>query len=172
MLNDLLTRRLSLVICGTAVGKRSAAVGQYYANPGNRFWRTLAALGLTPREFSPSEHGALAGCGIGLTDLVKDQAGADGAIRFRRRAAFDLRAKVMLYQPRYLCFNGKRAAQEFFGRKDVDYGVQSERIGKTVLFVAPSTSGAANSTWDMSVWEDLARRVRRASPSKKRTARS
>ena len=116
MLRDLLTRRLSLIICGTAAG----------------------------------------------------QAGSDGAIRFGRAAAFDLRAKIVLYQPRYLCFNGKRAAQEFFGRKNVEYGVQEERIGRTVMFVAPSTSGAANGTWDVSIWQDLAKRVLRASPSNQR----
>jgi ADP-heptose:LPS heptosyltransferase len=67
----------------------------------------------------------------------------------------------MRYQPRYFCFNGKRAAQEFFGTQDVRFGVQTPRIGRTVLFVAPSTSAAAKATWDLSVWQDLAKRVRR-----------
>ena len=37
---------LKLVVCGTAAGDRSAQLGQYYAGPGNKFWRTLASLGL------------------------------------------------------------------------------------------------------------------------------
>jgi hypothetical protein len=43
----------------------------------------------------------------------------------------------------------------------VDYGVQPVRVGRTVLFVAPSTSAAANGSWDRSIWQELARRVRR-----------
>lgn len=160
MLHDLLARRLALVICGTAAGERSAQVGQYYAGPGNRFWRTLAETGLTPRELSPAEYPLLIQRGIGLTDLAKHQAGADRHIRFGRAQADSLRAKIALHQPRYLCFNGKRAAQEFYGVRDIQYGVQAQRIGKTVLYVAPSTSGAANATWDISIWADLARRVR------------
>ena len=67
----------------------------------------------------------------------------------------------MLYQPRYFCYNGKRGAREFLGAADIQFGVQRQRIGRTVLFVAPSTSGAAAATWDLSVWQDLARRVLR-----------
>jgi TDG/mug DNA glycosylase family protein len=55
-----------------------------------------------------------------------------------------------------LCFNGKRAAQEFFKGKAVDYGPQTERIGWTSVFVAPSTSAAANAFWDMRCWRELA----------------
>jgi ADP-heptose:LPS heptosyltransferase len=71
-----------------------------------------------------------------------------------------LRAKIILYQPRYLCFNGKRGAREFLRLPQVAYGVQAERIGRTVLFIAPSTSRAANASWDLSIWHDLAARVR------------
>ena len=161
MLEDLLRRRLDLVICGPAVGARSAARGLYYAGPGNKFWRTLATVGLTDRELEPAEYRRLLDYGIGLTDLVKDQAGGDRTIHFRWADSLGLRLKIMQYQPRYFCFNGKRAAQEFFGTQQVHFGVQRSRIGKTVLFVAPSTSGAANGTWDLLVWRDLARRVRR-----------
>jgi hypothetical protein len=36
-----------------------------------------------------------------------------------------------------------------------------ERIGRTIFYVAPSTSAAANGAWDITIWEDLAGRVRR-----------
>ena len=72
-----------------------------------------------------------------------------------------LRTKLMSFQPRYVCFNGKRAAQEFLGSKTIEYGVQPLRYGRTVLFVAPSTSAAANGARDQSIWQDLARRVLR-----------
>jgi TDG/mug DNA glycosylase family protein len=159
MLPDLLKRNLSLVICGTGAGQRSAEIGHYYAEPGNRFWQMLAELRLTPQLLAPADYERLLSFDIGLTDLVKDQAGSDTQVRFGRGDALNLRAKMMLYQPRYLCFNG--AAQEFFGSTRVYFGVQSERIGRTVLFAAPSTSRAANGSWDLTVWRDLATRVLR-----------
>ena len=161
MLPDLLDRGLDLVICGTGVGTRSAVVGQYYAGAGNRFWRTLAEVGLTPERLAPDHYERLLSFGIGLTDLVKGDAGGDRTLRFARADVLMLRSKLMLYQPWYFCFNGKRAAREFLGNPNVGYGVQQTRFGRTVLFVAPSTSAAANGSWDLSVWQDLAVRVRR-----------
>ena len=155
MLPDLLTRHLDLVVCGTGVGSSSASVGAYYAGAGNRFWRTLADVGLTPEELAPDQYARLLEYRIGLTDLVKENAGNDRDLHFRFVNV------LMLFQPRYVCFNGKRAAQEFLGTKSVEYGVQSVRYGRTVLFVAPSTSAAANGAWDVSIWHDLAGRVLR-----------
>ncbi|MBI2615964.1 MAG: mismatch-specific DNA-glycosylase, partial [Gemmatimonadetes bacterium] len=134
------------------------------AGPGNKFWRTLAKVGLTDRQLDPGEYRDLLDYGIGLTDLVKHQAGNDHAIKFRKADGFQLRATIVLYQPRYLCFNGKRPAQEFLGLSQINFGVQSPRIGRTVLFVAPSTSAAANRSWDLRVWQDLARRVLPSKP--------
>ena len=156
MLKDLLTQDLLLVVCGSAAGRRSAELKQYYAGPGNKFWRTLAQVGLTPRELSPSEYELLLTFGIGLTDVVKGQSGSDRELDFSGVHREELRNKILEYRPRYLCFNGKRAAQEFFGRRQVRYGIQPESIAATGLFIAPSTSGAANASWDLSVWQQLA----------------
>jgi len=135
-------------------------VRSYYAGPGNRFWPTLFHVGLTPRQLGASEYRLLLQFGIGLTDLVKDQVGGDAAIRFGGADRDRLRATILRYQPRYLGFNGKRAAQAFFGRRRVDYGGQKERIGATSLFVAPSTSTAAGAFWDLARWQELADVVR------------
>lgn len=62
---------------------------------------------------------------------------------------------MMKFKPRVLCFNGKNAAKQFFGRSKVDYGLQTERIGQTLIFVAPSTSGAAGRWWDITFWQEL-----------------
>ena len=161
MLEDLLAPKLRVVFCGTAAGARSAALGQYYAGRGNRFWDILAATGLTPRLLVPSEHHLLPTFRIGLTDIAKHQSGNDVDIDFRPADAAALRAKILRYQPRLLCFNGKRAAREFLGRHTVDYGSHDEAVGVTSLFVAPSTSGAARASWDASIWHDLARQARR-----------
>jgi double-stranded uracil-DNA glycosylase len=160
VLDDILRDGLKLAFCGTAASTVSADVGHYYAGPGNKFWRTLAELGLTPRQLAPYEAGLLLQFGIGLTDLIKGQAGADGDIQFDKTGAEALRRKILTFQPTVLCFNGKRAAKEFFDSRTVQYGLQPERFGLTRVFVAPSTSAAANGAGDASRWRELADLVR------------
>jgi TDG/mug DNA glycosylase family protein len=160
MLDDLLAPGLAVVFCGSAAGTRSARLRQYYAGPGNKFWRILAETGLTPRRLEPSEYRQLLSHGIGLTDLVKRQSGGDAQIDFRRAGVRELERKIARLQPGVLCFNGKRAASEFLGRRAIQPGLQAEVIGATQIYVAPSTSGAANGAWDPDVWRDLAKRVR------------
>lgn len=159
MLDDLLKRDLRLVVCGTAAGEQSARLGMYYAGPGNKFWRTLAEVGLTPRQLAPSEYAQLPTFGIGLTDLVKDQSGSDSAIKFSKSGSDSLREKILRFQPHVLCFNGKRSASEFFGTPKVVFGMHPESIGDTHLFIAPSTSGAANGSWSIEFWQQLAKVV-------------
>jgi double-stranded uracil-DNA glycosylase len=159
VLEDVLAGGLKLVICGTAAGTRSAQLGHYYAGPGNKFWRTLAEVGLTPRRLAPGEATLLLDLGIGLTDVVKGQSGSDKCIRFDEAASAVLREKMLACRPRVLAFNGKRAAQEFFGSRAIQYGLQARRLGETSLFVAPSTSAAANASWDLLWWRGLAELV-------------
>lgn len=162
MLSDLLTNNLVLVICGTAVGETSARAGEYYAKPGNKFWRTLYEAGLTSRQLAPVEYRELLKERIGLTDLVKDKFGMDKGLKGSDFGSDELLAKMRKYQPGLLCFNGKRAGQEFFMKRSIDYGLQAETIGSTRIYVAPSTSGAANRYWDIEIWEELAGLVKRA----------
>jgi hypothetical protein len=53
-----------------------------------------------------------------------------------------------IWLPTLVAFNGKRAAQEYYGKK-VSYGEQTESIGRSTVFVLPSTSGAARKFWDV-----------------------
>lgn len=155
-LPDLLAPGLDLVICGSAAGAYSAAVGLPYAHPGNRFWRTLYAVGLTPRLLQPSEWRALADYGIGLTDMAKFYAGGDAGIRRRDDDPEALRRKLEACRPRALAFNGKRAAVRFLGRP-VAYGRQEETVAGAALFALPSTAGLASGYWDEAPWRELAR---------------
>lgn len=160
MLPDVLRNNLKIVFCGTAAGDRSARLQMYYAGPGNKFWKVLHEVGLTPRVLAPSEYVDLPQYSLGLTDLVKDASGVDDSIDFTNEGTETLRDKIIRLQPRVLCFNGKRAAQEFLSRS-VSYGVQPEQIGTTRIFVAPSTSGAANGFWNIEWWRELAKLVHR-----------
>lgn len=156
-LPDVLEMGLALVICGTAAGTVSAARGQYYAGPGNKFWRTLHETRLTDRLLTPAEFRELPRYGIGLTDLEKEQSGADASLSFTDDSRRALRRKIERFAPRLLCFSSKRAAKEFFGTSQVHFGLQRQQIEGTLVFVAPSTSGLASRSWDIRVWQELAR---------------
>ncbi len=154
-LPDVLAAGLNVVFCGSAAGARSAAVGAYYAGRGNKFWRTLHEIGLTPRPLDPHEFRILPSYGIGLTDIAKTYSGADKGLRGHHFDAAGLRRKIETFAPRAFAFNGKRSARAFYGAT-VAYGRQPERIGGTSLFVLPSTSGAASGFWDVRYWQQLA----------------
>jgi TDG/mug DNA glycosylase family protein len=157
---DLLAPGLKLVFCGSALGAESARQKAYYARPGNKFWPTLHAVGLTPRRFAPADYRDLLGLGIGLTDINKTQSGNDTDLSPAHDDAAGLAAKIERYRPAILAFTAKRPAQVFmassFGLKGPPaYGMQPQRIGPTRLFVLPSPSGRAGSFWDIAPWQAL-----------------
>lgn len=154
VLPDLLRSGLHVVFVGTAAGQRSAEVRQYYAGPGNRFWHTLKEVGLTTRLLAPGEYRRLRDYRIGLTDIAKRAFGSDHEIPAIAYDSDGLRRKMRRYRPRALAFNGKNAAEHFYGHS-VECGRQ-EDIDETAVFVLPSTSGAARKFWDVGPWEELA----------------
>ena len=156
MLPDVLKPDLKIVFCGTAAGRKSAELGFYYAGSGNKFWKTLFETGLTPRLLMPSEFSELINWGIGLTDMVKDKSGMDNSLMSSDFKNNGLVEKIQKYNPRYLCFNGKKAAKEFYGYNYVEYGLQEKSVYDTRIFIAPSTSGAANGFWNVKQWIKLA----------------
>jgi hypothetical protein len=72
-----------------------------------------------------------------------------------------LRRTIEAVPPIILAFNGKTAASVFFGVRSskLAYGRQSERIGRTMIYVCPQTSGA-NAHWSADPWHALARDLR------------
>jgi TDG/mug DNA glycosylase family protein len=160
VLPDVLAPGLKVVFCGTAVGDQSARAGAYYAGPGNQFWKVLFRVGLTPRQLRPQEFHLLLEYGIGLTDLAKTRFGSDSSLVASDFDCDALIVKIKKFAPQALAFNGKQAAKEFYNRRYVDYGRWPEPLGQTVVFVLPSTSGAARRYWDESYWRELADFVR------------
>jgi TDG/mug DNA glycosylase family protein len=152
---DLLAAGLRLVFCGTAPSRASAVARAYYARPGNRFWPALHAAGFTPRRFRPAEYAQLLELGIGLTDLCKGHAGNDDELPGDALDGAALRRKLLRYQPEAVAFTSKNAARAFLVR-DVDYGWQPEKVGRTRLYVLPSPSGQATRFWDENWWIALA----------------
>ena len=111
----------------------------------------------------PFEFKKLVDWDIGLTDMVKDKSGMDNVLSSSDFKNNGLIEKIAKYKPRYLCFNGKKAAKEFYGISNVEYGIQGKKINETSIFIAPSTSGAANGYWDNDHWISLAKIVNKSS---------
>lgn len=158
ILPDRLARNLPLWFVGTAAGPRSAAVGAYYAHPGNRFWRALFEAGVTPRLFAPHDYPLLLDLGVGLTDICKVSWGVDSAID---RSHFDVAgfaAKVRRLKPRALAFTSKTAASLYLGRPTgrLDVGRLADAPAGPAIFVLPSPSGLATSYWSIKPWRDAA----------------
>jgi TDG/mug DNA glycosylase family protein len=154
-LPDLLRPGLRLLVCGTAAGRASAA---RYAERGNRFWRVLHEVGLTPTELRPGDHALLLEARIGLTDLAEYVAGEDAALPPNAFYSAGLRDVVEAIKPRALAFNGKTTARLFYrgGAYRLSYGRQAERIGETAVHVLPSTA-ATSAFWSIEPWRGLAR---------------
>jgi double-stranded uracil-DNA glycosylase len=160
MLPDILAPNLNVVFCGTAAGSRSAEVGAYYAGRGNKFWSTLHRTGLTSEIIPFESQRDVLRFGIGLTDLVKGQSGMDHAIDFSGELRMQLLTTVREWRPKIVCFNGKRAASLVLNQRQPIVGEQPARLEGAIVFVAPSTSGAANAHWDEAHWHQLARLAR------------
>jgi TDG/mug DNA glycosylase family protein len=163
ILPDVLEHGLSLVFCGTAAGTRSAQDRAYYAHPGNMFWRTVFAIGLTPRLLAPAEFPLMPAFGLGLTDLSKFHYGNDNELPVDAFDVAALRTKIETFAPRVLAFTSKHAGSSALG-KPIAYGLQPATYGSTQLFVLPSPSGQARRSWNAGIWQELADFVRRQPP--------
>ena len=155
ILPDLLEYNLNIVFCGMAVSKKSKQVNAYYAGPGNKFWNTLYNVGLTSKKLNPEEFNQLIKYKIGLTDICKTDYGNDNELDASKYDRNGLNLKILKYNPKFVCFNGKNAAKVYLNKKKVDYGLQKERVGESKIFICPSTSGAANGFWNSDIWKDL-----------------
>ena len=153
---DLLAPGLDLVFCGTAPSPASFKARAYYANPGNAFWATLNAVGLTPERFTPDRYPELLTLGIGLTDLNKTEYGSDHELSREAMNARALRAKLRRFRPAAVAFTSKHAASWALGVKSPGYGRQAESLEDAVAFVLASPSGRARSFWTIEPWRAAA----------------
>ncbi len=160
VLPDVLAPGLTTVFCGSAAGPASARDGTYYAGRGNRFWQTLHETGFTDRRLAPSKFRELPRYGLGLTDLAKRESGVDADLSPGAWDADALLRKIETFRPRFLAFTGKRPARQFlrdrFGANVADYGLQARTVGETRVYVLPSPSGKAWSSWTVAPWLELA----------------
>jgi double-stranded uracil-DNA glycosylase len=151
MTPDLLRPGLRLLICGYNPSLRSGTTGHHYAHPGNRFWRVLAAAGITDRVYAPTEDTALLDLGIGFTNIVaRPTRRADELQPDEIRAgAAILRAHLEEYRPRVVAYTGIGVYRWFVRRNDIRWGVQPTPAVPGVLdVVVPSPSGLNRMVFD------------------------
>lgn len=159
---DVLQPGLTLVLVGTAPSRISAAQKAYYANPTNKFWRTLHEVGLTPRQLRPSEYPLLPQYGIGLTDVAKRHSGVDAALPGEAWRPAELQAKIGRYQPQIVAFTSKRGASETLDLPTgkLPYGRQEQTLEGAEVWVLPSTSPLGHTYFQLGPWQALASRVK------------
>nr|WP_301340622.1 MULTISPECIES: G/U mismatch-specific DNA glycosylase [unclassified Myxococcus] len=160
---DVIAPRLRVLFCGINPSLYSAVVGYHFARPGNRFWPTLHAAGITPHTFQPTEQEALLALGYGITNVV-DRATATADLlnpAELAQGAKALEAKVARYQPRFLAVLGVSAYRIAFGRPKAALGTQPERLGDTRLWVLPNPSGL-NAHYQLDALGRLFAELRRA----------
>lgn len=140
-LPDYLRDGLDLVFVGINPGMKSAATGHHYAGPGNHFWPLLHESGLVPVALTYEQDARVLEWDIGLTNVVDRATPSAGDLSpdELRAGARRLRRKLLRFRPRIACFNGKRIYEVFAGHP-CDFGLQTERIDGTLVFVMPSTS--------------------------------
>ena len=146
ILPDYLAPGLKVIFVGAAPSLSSAQVGHYYAGPTNKFWSLLHQAGFTPRLLRPEDDSEVLQYGIGLTGLYKNT--STSAVHLlppptdaQRR---ELRRKIALHKPAWICFNGKDTHQLVTGRVCMEWGEQAERIEGARVFVVHSSSARAD----------------------------
>jgi double-stranded uracil-DNA glycosylase len=121
----------------------SAAVGHHFARPGNRFWKTLALSGFTPRTLLPHEEDELLALGIGVTNVV-DHASASAAELAPHDyvvGALRLQRKVRRWQPQCLAFLGLDAYRRASGKPRAVVGRQPHAFAEVSTWALPNPSG-------------------------------
>ncbi len=164
---EILRPGLAIVFVGYNPSLPAWRTGHYYANPGNRFYRLLHDSGLTPHLLTPAEDRSLPDFGIGLVDLVAEpSARADQLTPAQYRAAVPaLRAKLEAAAPKAVCCNGIGVFRHLFGAQATRLGLQPGlTLGRSAVFVVPSTSGLVNgrSAERLAAFQELAVWLRKA----------
>jgi len=140
---DVLAPGLKAIFCGINPGRVSAAAQAHFANLRNDFWRLLHDAGLTPRLLAPEEQFDLPAYGYGLTNAAYRTTPGSGDLRRGDFAgsAERLDSLARELEPGVIAFVGKEAYRGAFKERP-ELGLQQRKLGKTRLYVLPSTSPA------------------------------
>ncbi|XP_047358268.1 G/T mismatch-specific thymine DNA glycosylase-like [Vespa velutina] len=144
-LPDYLKENLDMVFIGINPSLMAAHRGKYYAGPGNHFYKLLYGSALIPKCISFEEDHKLLQYGIGLTNIVTrpTRSSADLKRTEIKEGAKIVEEKLRVFKPKIAIFNGK-CIYEVYSNKNskspFHFGLQSELIGDTAVWVVPSSS--------------------------------
>ncbi|XP_034945697.1 G/T mismatch-specific thymine DNA glycosylase-like [Chelonus insularis] len=144
-LPDYLEPDLDIVFLGINPSLMAAFKGRYYAGPGNHFYKLLHASGLVPQFVSFEKDCELLKYKIGLTNIVDraTRSSADLTATEIKEGCNKVVEKLKFYKPKIAVFNGKCIYQVYarqLGKTKFDFGLQSEKISETAVWVVPSSS--------------------------------
>jgi double-stranded uracil-DNA glycosylase len=157
---------LRVLFCGINPGLLSAAKGQHFARPGNRFWPALYDSGWTPSLLTPDRQHELLLYRLGITNLAaRPTAKADElATDELRQGAAILREKLAAWRPEWLAVTGIGAYRVAFGARTATVGPQPETLGETRVWLLPNPSGL-NAHYTRAALADAFRQLRLAAES-------
>lgn len=143
MLTDIIDKKLKIIFCGINPGLKSASDGHHFSGRSNRFWKTLQLAGFTQYEIEPVNDASLLNFGYGLTTAV---AGATSRAHELSKHEFSsaieaFKNKMVHYQPQYIAFLGKAAYKGFSGKKELAWGLQTEKFCGAFVWILPNPSG-------------------------------
>ena len=148
-LPDYLATGLEIVFVGTNPGAYSAETGHYYAHPRNRFWGAVNKSGLLDEPLDATRDHLVLEQKVGLTDLVKKPTVSASKLRASdyRGESSTFKQKLFRFKPIIVCFHGVTAYGNYlrYGEgtsENPKLGLQTRRIGDTVVFVVPNLSPA------------------------------
>jgi TDG/mug DNA glycosylase family protein len=142
-LPDILGHGLKVVFCGVNPGVDAAAAGHHFLGRGNRFWPVLHLAGFTPHQVAPNDDRTVLDFGLGLTAAVARPTNRADQIQtdeFAESASALLR-KLEFYKPQCIAFLGKAAYAGITGRRNINWGEQSEHFGPARVWILPNPSG-------------------------------
>jgi TDG/mug DNA glycosylase family protein len=131
---------MRVLVCGLNPSVHAAERGVGFARRSNRFWPCAVEAGLVSRLFDPLH--ALAGHGVGMTDIVKRATARSSELSAAEYAAGLARVArlVAWFEPRVVCFVGLEGWRSAFDRA-AQPGVQERTVAGRPVYLMPSTSG-------------------------------
>ncbi|HZZ45986.1 MAG TPA: G/U mismatch-specific DNA glycosylase [Pseudonocardia sp.] len=155
-----------MLFCGINPGLLSAARGQHFARPGNRFWPALHRSGFTETQLPPADQHRLAVSGLGITNLVaRPSARAQELGREELRAGGERLVELAeATGATWVAILGVTAYRTAFDRPKALIGRQPTMLGSSRLWVLPNPSGL-NAHWTLPALTEEFARLRAAATS-------
>jgi double-stranded uracil-DNA glycosylase len=163
-LRDVIAPGVRVLFVGINPGVRSSLTGHHFAGFSNRFWKLLYEAGLVPEPIGFADDRRLPEWGYGITNIVpRPTPGIDTLTREEFPAGRTaLRRKILRHRPAVVAMVGVTVFRAMFPehRGPVPLGVQTERVGTSIVFVLPNPSGR-NANFTYAEMRAAFRRLRR-----------